>query len=141
MTVDLQQARAKAVTRLLAIAEALKAEAGVTSHHVRKGLSGRAWPSFGLIQAPEGKTRKQLYILAHECAHVVLHKNPGRKPSYVREHEAEMWAHAALRRHGVAVPKEMTKRAKRYVAQKLRAARKQGLKQVDAAALRFCSED
>jgi hypothetical protein len=29
-----------------------------------------------------------------------------RKPRWRREYEAEMWAHAALRRHGVAVPKD-----------------------------------
>jgi hypothetical protein len=39
---ELQEARAASVVRFLAIAEALKAEAGVTEHRIRKSLSGRA---------------------------------------------------------------------------------------------------
>jgi hypothetical protein len=86
----------------LRIAEALKGEAGVTHHIIRKSLSGCAY--WGRIEVPEGKTRCQLYILAHECAHIVLgHIGKARKPRHLEEVEAERWAHEALRRYGVAV--------------------------------------
>lgn len=120
----------------LAIASAIKAEAGVTEHKTRKSLSGVAYAKEGKIEAPEGKTRKQLYILAHECAHVALHKTGG-KSRHVEEMEAEKWAHAALRRHGIAVPKAMTKRAKRHVSHKIHQARRRGALHIDRAALAY----
>ncbi len=123
---ELKAARDAATTRFLAIAEVIKAEAGVTVHTIRKSLSGRATYDEtgicgGVIAAPEGKTRKQLYILAHECGHVAL-KHGRRGKKHIHELEAEQWAHAALRRYGIAVPRSMTKRAKKYVAQKIRQA-------------------
>jgi hypothetical protein len=68
--------------RLLAIAQAIKAEAGVTRHHV-------------LIEPKRSN------------GHVAL-RHDHRKPRWRREYEAEMWAHDALRRHGVAVPEDDT---------------------------------
>ena len=129
----LKSAREAATTRFLAIAAALKAEAGVKEHKIRKSLTGGAWVKTGVIEAPEGRTRKQLYVLAHECAHVAL-KHTHSQPSHVKELEAERWAHAALRRHGVAVPRAMTKRAKRYVASKVRSAIRRGAKTIDSSA-------
>jgi hypothetical protein len=124
----LQAARRAATARYLAIASALKAEAGVKGHVVRSSLCGVANLSNGWIAAPEGRTRKQLYVLAHECAHVVMHaygRHRG-KPAHVREFEAEMWAHLALHRHGVAVPRSMTASARTYVGRKIAQARKSG---------------
>jgi hypothetical protein len=101
--------------RLLAIAEAIKAEAGVVKHHVlakpkrEDGWHQWGWsfPKRGIIHAPAGHTDRELYTLAHECAHVAL-RHDHRKPLWRREYEAEQWAHAALRRHGVAVPEDDT---------------------------------
>ena len=95
---ELRAAREAATTRFLAIATALKVEAGVKDHHIRNALSGYAKKT-GAIVAPEGRTRRQLYILAHECAHVAL-GHSGKKPRHVEEMEAEKWAHAKMRAHG-----------------------------------------
>src|SRR6266511_4169080 len=95
----------------LTIAEAIKREAGVLEHHVLTDLDravdgfvryGWSFPRRGIIHAPEGRTDRELYTLAHECAHVALRHNH-RKPLWRREYEAELWAHAALRRHGIPV--------------------------------------
>ncbi len=137
---ELQEVRKAARDRFLSTASALKSEAGVASHKIRKALSGMAWPS-GHIDAPEGATRRQLYILAHECAHVALGhgsiKGKSRKPRHVEEMEAEQWAHDALRRYGVPVPRAMTVRAKRYVARKIRQAEARGAKRIDPAARKY----
>lgn len=134
--IDLALARAEATERFLVVAASLKQEAGVTEHVVRKSLSGYAWPS-GKIPAPEGRTRKQLYILAHECAHVALAHFKSRKSRHVEEHEAEEWAHAALRRYGIPVPRAMSQRARAYVARKIMQARRSGAKAIDPDARRF----
>lgn len=128
--VDLRAAREASVVRFLAIAEALKAEAGVQKHTVRKSLSGYAWPKKHEIVAPEGRTRKQLYILAHECAHVILGHIYGKKPRHLEEVEAEEWAHAALRRHGVPVPRSMTLRSKWHIQNKIHQALRSGAKEI-----------
>ena len=134
---ELQAARKAATARFLAIADAIKAEAGVKGHKVKNGLRGYAWGTRGYINAPEGRTRKQLYILAHECGHVALGHGDKRKPRHVEEMEAEEWAHAALRRHGVAVPRQMSQRAKRYVAHKIEQAKRRGAKRIDGKARRY----
>jgi len=131
--IELQQARSAATARFLAIAAALKQEAGVVGHKITSGLNGYAWPT-GYINAPEGRTRKQLYILAHECGHIALDHFDKKKPRNVEEMEAEKWAHDALRRHGVPVPRAMTTRAKKYVARKINQAKRRGAKHIDSAA-------
>jgi len=133
----LQAARQAATARFLAVAQAIKAEAGVVHHQLTSGLHGWAFSERGIIHAPEGRTRKQLYILAHECGHLALAHKANGKPRHMEEHEAEVWAHAALRRHGVAVPRAMTQRGKDYVAGKIRQARRRGAKRIDPAASRY----
>jgi hypothetical protein len=122
--------------KFLQIAELIKAEAGVTIHRIRKSLYGLAHHD-GSVDAPEGRTRKQLYILAHECAHIALKHTGSKLKKHVRELQAEQWAHAALRRHGVPVPKAMTKRARGYVARKIRQAGPYA--RIELAARRFAS--
>jgi hypothetical protein len=114
-------------TTLLTIAEAIKSEAGVIEHRIIKYSPDerlklinraktdaaraaimrehqyRAWPQRKIIHAPAGRTPEELYIVAHECAHVAL-RHDHRKPRYVREYEAEIWAHDALQKHGVDTP-------------------------------------
>lgn len=136
---ELKAARDAATARFIEIAAKIKAEASVQQHIVRRSLSGRAWLNEGRIEAPEGRTRKQLYILAHECAHIAMHGYGKGKntPKHVRELEAEKWAHEALRRHGVPVPRAMTKRAKEYVGRKINQATRRGAKKIDPAARAF----
>jgi len=114
---DLHPARLPARERYLAIAEALKAEAGITRHHKHKIIGGLAWSGTGRILAPEGFTRRQLYVLAHECGHNVLHGTPAgmAKAAHVKEHEAETYAHRAFARYGLDVPETSARWARAYV--------------------------
>jgi hypothetical protein len=106
------------------------------SYSFRRGLSGCCRMQLKLIEAPKPGTRKALYIWLHECAHAVRHHN-NRKPPEVEEYEAEQWAHAKMRAHGVPVPRAMTQRAKRHVAHEIRTAKLAGAKRIDAKARRF----
>ena len=104
----------------------------------RRSLSGMHYGKAKLIKAPRPVTRKALYIFLHECAHAHLnHMHKGVTPRHVEEMEAEQWAHATMRQHDVAVPKAMTKRAKQYVARKIRQAERSGAKAIDPAARRY----
>ena len=144
---DLQRARAAAAQRYAQLGRVLLAEVGLSPNqvHPSSGLHGRVTALLGavFVVAPwPTTTRKRLYILAHECGHVYhVHGRRGapRKPRHREEYEAEHYAHAALRRHGVAVPQDMTARARRYVARKIYQALKRGAKPVNIAreALRF----
>jgi hypothetical protein len=141
---ELQARRREAAERYLEIATALKMEAGVKRHDVCKELRGLAYCDSGVIVAPEGRTRKQLYILAHECAHVALKHGQRRwrrnKPGHVVELEAEHWAHDALRRHGVPVPRAMSRRARNYVSQWIAKDERNGVIVTHEEALRFAGQ-
>ena len=111
----------------LAIADAMKREAGVTEHTVpvhKEDLNGFAYFDTGLIISPEGRKIAQLCTLAHECGHVFLHNsflpNSGvgyRLPTHVQELEAETYAHQALREHGMTVPRWRTRWGRQYVGE------------------------
>ena len=141
---ELQARRRQAEERFLEIARALKAEAGVTRHDVCKELRGLAYCDSGIILAPEGRTRKQLYILAHECAHIALkhgeQRGRTRKPGHIEELEAEQWAHEALRRHGVPVPRAMSRRARNYVGYWIAKDERNGIVVSHEDALRFAGQ-
>lgn len=113
----LLEARTAARERYRRIAEALKKEAGVLRHYTHKQISGLAWTGDRRILAPEGVTRRQLYVLAHECGHIVLHSAPATrsKPNHVLEHEAEVYAHRAFARYGLEVPPASAEWARNYV--------------------------
>ena len=112
---ELQQAKAKAAERFQQIALQILQDAGVnTWAYHEKGLRGRAWPKKRHVVCPKPTTRRRLYILAHECAHVALH-HVRSKPSHRQEYEAELYAHQALRRYDIAVPQQETDRARGYV--------------------------
>jgi len=115
----LQAARRAARERYQLIAEALKAEAGIKRHYTHKLIAGLAWSDEAKILAPQGVTRRQLYVLAHECAHVVLHTGPNAvwKPGHIKEHEAETYAHRAFERYGLAVPPQSARWARDYVGE------------------------
>jgi hypothetical protein len=132
--VDLQAARKAAAERFYAIGMACLPEGW--TYTFRKALSGRAFLELKRIEAPKPVTRKALYIWLHECAHAHLHVG-SRKTRHVEEMEAEKWAHEKMREHGVPVPKAMTKRAKRYVAHKIKQAQVRGAKKIDAEAKAF----
>jgi hypothetical protein len=98
--------------------------------------------AFYLVSATPSTTiclnSASLYIFLHECANANLgHSHNGKYPRHVEEMEAEKWAHAKMREHGVPVPRVMTKRAKRYVARKIRQAKRRGAKRINREALAF----
>jgi hypothetical protein len=116
---DLQEARRAAKERYQLIAKALKREAGVRRHYTHKSISGLAWIDSGKILAPDGITRRQLYVLAHECGHIVLHSSAAtwNKPGHIKEHEAETYAHRAFERYGLEVLEKSAQWARAYVGQ------------------------
>ena len=126
----------KASKRYLAIAAKLKAQAGVTKHRVRTTLAGYASHD-GTISAPKGRSRRELYIVAHECAHLALNHFSKKKPRYLEEFEAERWAHAALRRHGVPVSAFLTEMARQHVTLRIIEALRRRAKYIDPDAEAF----
>lgn|SRR5262245_7592371 len=102
----------------------------------RKSLTGRHHGKRKLIQAPRPVTRRSLYVFLHECAHAHLHVER-RLKVHVMEMQAEQWAHEKMRENGVPVPHKETRRAKRYVAHKIRKALRRGAKRIDPAAKRY----
>src|SRR5262249_56892835 len=102
---------------------------------------GWVFPKRGIIYAPAGRTVRQLYTLAHECAHVAL-RHDHRKPKWRREYEAEIWAHEALRRHGITVSEHDTITALVGVYTHIEEANERGRfgrpKQIAAEAAKWC---
>lgn len=125
----LSAARLVAKERYRVVAEALKREAGVTKHYKFKTLGGLAFTAQNKILAPEGVTRRQLYVLAHECGHIVLHGSASAqaKPGHVKEHEAEVYAHRAFKRYGLDVPDQSAQWARAYVGQWITKDRNNGI--------------
>jgi hypothetical protein len=116
--------------------------ANVRVIEVIKSLEGTAYcdpkyPEFGKMCVPKPATRKTLYVFLHECAHFELHANGKRKKEYIKEMEAERWAHAKMRAFGIPVPKEMTRSAKSYVRRHIREELAQGVKKFDAEAIKY----
>jgi hypothetical protein len=104
-----------------------------------KRLRGCHYGTLKEIVAPRPVTRKSLYIFLHECAHAHLHPDGHKVPTHVKEMEAEKWAHQKMREHGIPVPRTMTKRAKRYVARKIKQAVRAGAESIDPSARRFAA--
>jgi hypothetical protein len=85
----------------------------VTHHRIvhpsrEDGFLGLAFPQRKIIHAPEGAGRLRICTSSHMSAPHVALRHDHQKPRHVREYEAEMWAHAALQRHGVAIPERST---------------------------------
>ena len=136
--IDLQQARREAAQRFEAIGMSYLPEGWTFAY--RKSLTGCCYGQRKHIEAPRPVTRKSLYIWLHECAHAHLHGKRNR-PRHVEEYEAEQWAHAKMRESGVPVPKDMTKRAKRYVLHKIDQANARGAAAINYDALKFAMGD
>jgi hypothetical protein len=132
----LRQGKKAMADRCRAAAKAIAEEAGVLTWEYTKGLYGRASSKRKHIRAPEPTTRRRLYLWAHECAHVALGHGRG-KPVHRQEYEAEQWAHAALRRHAIPVPRKESRKGKDYVAMKIRRAERRGAKNIDATARKW----
>lgn len=140
--------------------------ASVRVIRMRRTLSGRAY-SPEEIAVPRPVTRWALHVFLHECAHVVLGHvggnkaaqfgptlphvgpvlaqaapgfRPARKPRHVEEYEAERWAFDRMRDAGIPVPRKSLRRAKSYVAYKIRQARRRGAKTIDQEAQRWAGE-
>jgi hypothetical protein len=93
---------------------------------------------------PRPLTREKLYVNLHERGHLILKhfgthwtRSPFKRtkytrknelPGHVEEYQAEMFAHRTMRKHGIAVPRHMTRDAKRYVRDWIESDRKQGIK-------------
>lgn len=125
------------IAKLLNIAVAIKQESQVR----RWTEATRAYARRRDIWCPAPRTLWKLYVWAHECGHVVLHgnRNCPRTRSHVKEYQAELYAHDALRRHGLQVPNGYTASAKRYVASRIEhlvAIRRERV--VDRAAFNYC---
>jgi hypothetical protein len=134
---DLQAARKAAAERFYGIGMACLPEGW--THEFRKSLSGTCYMTRKHLSAPRPVTRKSLYIWLHECAHAHLHAGK-RKVRHVEEMEAEQWAHSKMRENGIAVPRDMTIRAKAYVARKIEQAERRGAKSIDPSARRFAKK-
>ena len=105
--------------RRLAIADAMKREAGVAGDNVHKeDFGGLAYIGTGRIYSPEGRKIVQLYTFAHECGHIFLHNTgPGYwLPGHLKEFEAECYTHQAFREHGMTAPRRLSKWGRDYVA-------------------------
>jgi hypothetical protein len=134
---ELQAARRAAAERFEEIATACLPPGWRVVRYRRK-LSGYCDHTNKVIVAPRPRTRKSLYIFLHECAHAHEHGNGnGRLPVHVQELQAERWAHAKMREVGLRVPRVMTRRAKKYVARKIKKALARGAKHIDPEARRF----
>lgn len=96
----------------------------------RKSLTGRVWWRSKRCQIPQAKTRKSLYIVAHELYHCMFPRQ-GEKV-YINEMKAERFAHGVLRGLGFAVPRSVTQGAKNYVSWKVIKAQRRGLKRIDS---------
>lgn len=114
----------------LAIAEAMKQEAGVTGHEINgENFGGLAYIGTGKILSPEGQNMRQLYTVAHECGHIFLHNAPPgiSLASHVMELEAESYAHQAFREHGMELPRFLSQWGRSYVGSRVEKDRAAGI--------------
>ena len=96
-----------------------------------KGLYGKAWCKEKRLRIPPSTTRKRMYIIAHELGHLALHghlKHKRSRRQFIKEFEAEKYAHALMRRFKIRIPRAMTKRAKNYVQYRINLSIRRGLK-------------
>ena len=95
-----------------------------------KGLYGKAWCKEKRLRIPPSTTRKRMYIIAHELGHLALHghlKTKRSRRQFIKEFEAEQYAHTLMRRFNIKVPRDMTVRAKNYVQYRINLSVKRGL--------------
>ena len=91
-----------------------------------KGLYGKAWCKEKRLRIPPPTTRKRMYIIAHELGHIALHAKTSKR-SFIKEFEAEQYAHTLMRRFNIKVPRAMTQRAKNYVNYRIGLSKARGL--------------
>lgn len=135
---ELSLARKAAARRYYEAGLAMLKEAGVENWTFHEnGLYGRC--SEKHLSCPKPTTRRRLYILAHECGHAALnHAAIGKgQPTHRKEYEAELYAHEALRRYGIAVPRKETQRAKEYVARRIDMAVRRHTTKLDREAVKW----
>ena len=139
---ELQEYRRRAAERFYAVGLAILEEAGVeTWEFHERGLRGYAEVKRKHVECPKPTTRRRLYILAHECGHIAL-SHKASQPRHRKEFEAEQYAHDALRRHGVPVPRKSTESARRNVARRIDQAVRLGrAKKLDRRAVPWCTDE
>ncbi|MEZ5944947.1 MAG: hypothetical protein R3C18_26480 [Planctomycetaceae bacterium] len=132
----LQQGKQQMAERCQRVGQLILKEAGVETIEYHNRLAGWAVVESKRVRVPYPTTRRRLYIVAHEAGHVAL-DHRGAKPKHRQEFEAERYAHDALRRYGISVPKKSTAQAKRYVAWKIRQALRRGAQTIDREAYKW----
>jgi hypothetical protein len=107
-----------------------------------KRLSGWCDGVRRIIKVPRPITRKAVWIFLHECAHAHLHADlkGTRKLRHVEEFEAETWALAKMREHGIAVPRVVMRRARAHVARSITKAERRGAERIDGEARKFAGQ-
>lgn len=142
VSIQLNEARKQLKERCVAIAEKYK-PAGYTTQLKRRRLTGRCeYPRAGkpgVIYGPAPATRKSLYVILHEYAHAHLDHGNSKKPVHEAEVEAEQWAKKVLREEGIAVPREMVREGKKYVAEKIAKAERRGASKISSVAKRYAN--
>ena len=94
------------------------AAAGIAEHIEHKKISGLAWLGLAASLRPLGSPAAN----STACSRMRTYRRHSKgakwkKPNHVIEHEAEVFAHRALRRYGLEVPEKSTMSARNYVAQ------------------------
>lgn len=136
----LQHGKKAMAERCQRVGKTIFDEAGVDKVEYHNRLSGWAMSDKRFVRIPKPTTRRRLYIVAHEAGHIALN-HCGAKPKHRQEYEAERYAHDALRRHGIAVSKKSTQRAKKYVARKVSQALRRGAKTIDRESFSWCRNE
>jgi hypothetical protein len=100
----------------------------------------------GVIHAPRPTTIDSLHIFLHECGHVHcghydsrIRGGVCRLPEYLKEMQAEQWALATMRKHGIKVPRHVINDMREYVANKIVKAERRGAT-VDPEACAFAGK-
>ena len=111
-------------------------EYGITVKKYRSNTTGRAFIKENAIVIPNPTGKISFMVALHEIGHCVL---GDLKPRHYEEYRAEKWAIDKARELGFSVPQRWIKRAKRYVAFKIRQAlRRRGhWKNINKEASRF----
>jgi len=97
-------------------------------------VSGMVSPITYNCYIPIIKSRTSLYTACHELYHCLRARTVD---VYINEMRAEKFAHKYMRHLGFVVPRKHTKRSKWYVRNKLRKAKRRGLKKVDSEVQNF----
>lgn len=135
----LWQGKERMSERCMLVGKAVLYDGNVKSVTFHDRLTGWADCDTGSVRVPYPCSRQRLYILAREVGHIAL-KHLGKKPRHREQYEAERYAHDALKRYKIAVPKVSTQKAKNTVARQIYTALVLGARTIDHDAFHWCKE-